>query len=198
MRRLAKLTRYYGLRNASRVQAMSEDQVREAAEECGQRRRLVPIPNGVNTKAWPTVAAESKRSARRRLGLSEDGVLVLFAGRFTRIKGIEDLLDAWHGVDAPNETLLLVGSVNTMDPVGPLKMQRRVIVHDHATHIQNYYEAANVVVLPSRASEGMSNVLLEAMACRVASGRHTGRCGCLDDYGRGRWNLGTPERSPRA
>ena len=165
MRRVARLTHYYGLRHATRIQAMSEDQVREAIEIGVLRRRLVQIPNGVDTSAWSAVPSQPKGSARRTLGLSEEGALVLFVGRFARVKGIEDLLEAWRDVDIPGATLVLVGSFNALDSLGSLPPQSGVVVHDQASHIQTYYEAADLLVLPSRASEGMSNVLLEAMAC---------------------------------
>jgi glycosyltransferase involved in cell wall biosynthesis len=74
------------------------------------------------------------------------------------------LLAAWPAVlaEVPDAQLVLVGD-------GPMRTvwqqdQESVIWWGHSDHVESFYSAADVVVLPSRA-EGMALVPLEAMAC---------------------------------
>jgi glycosyltransferase involved in cell wall biosynthesis len=53
------------------------------------------------------------------------------------------------------------------DPIGPVEQSERVIVRDWTDDIREYYRASDIFVLPSH-GEGMSNALLEAMACGLA------------------------------
>ncbi len=168
MRRFSAFSRYFGLRHATRVQAISSELRKEAAAIGVPSSRIVSIPNGVNLSDWPVTVGRSNVDARRSLGLPETGPLLLYAGRLSNQKGVPDLLDAWTHVSTEGATLVMVGSFATMDTAGSIAPQPGVIVRDSTTDIRKYYAAADAVVLPSRASEGMSNVLLESMASGLA------------------------------
>jgi glycosyltransferase involved in cell wall biosynthesis len=115
----------------------------------------------------------SKADARVRLGLDPAATRVLFIGNLVEVKGIDVLLEASHRLRRGgfNFELDLVGQ-------GPLretleKQARRLglsNVHFRGPlpqgELPDWYRAADVFALPSR-SEGVPNVLLEAMACRT-------------------------------
>ena len=162
--RVAIVSRFYGLRHATRVQAMSREIAAEALAIGVNRERLVQIPNGVDVDTWRPVDADSRRAARRRLGLPEGRPMVLYAGRFAHQKGVTDLLDAWQRVNILESTLVLVGSLVSVGSIGSLAPLPRVIVRDRTENIAEYFQAADILVVPSRSSEGMSNVILEGMA----------------------------------
>ena len=93
---------------------------------------------------------------------------VLFAGNFVPLKGADLLIDAIRSV--PDVDLVMAGS-------GPMEARLKRLVADSGLadrvrfagvldqkDLRSYYQAADALILPS-ASEGMPNVLLEAMAC---------------------------------
>jgi glycosyltransferase involved in cell wall biosynthesis len=99
---------------------------------------------------------------------------VLFAGRFSRIKGADLLLDAWRRIAAerPDARLVMLGTPH--EGTGPAEDFTAVIRDDPllrtsielpgwVADVIPHYAAADVFVMPSR-MEGLSNALLEAAA----------------------------------
>jgi glycosyltransferase involved in cell wall biosynthesis len=170
IRLVAWLTRSAGVRRATRVQATS-DQIAAGLLELGvPRKRIVRLPNGLDTARFLEPCEKDQVAARQALGLPADRVIVLYAGRFARVKGVADLLDTWTVTSQLQDAVLvLVGSheLAVDDPIGPVEENERVIVRDWTKDIRDYYRASDIFVLPSH-GEGMSNALLEAMACGLA------------------------------
>jgi glycosyltransferase involved in cell wall biosynthesis len=126
------------------------------------------IPNGVDLEVFRPASREEQQALRVRLGLPERRVLGMFAGRLTPQKDPGLLLEAWMASGVSGAHLVFVGD-------GPLRasLERHVASRPAAGrigfagatgHVADYLRAADFLVLPSRA-EGMSNALLEAMAC---------------------------------
>lgn len=132
-------------------------------------RRMVEIPNGVDTSMfYPWV--EDRRALRRKLGLFEEGKMVICVGRLAPQKRVDLLIVALRQVRdrLPGARLVLVGD-------GPLRseleqivvrlgLDNSVIFAGNRPDVAAYMQASDVFVLPSEA-EGMSNAVLEAMAC---------------------------------
>jgi glycosyltransferase involved in cell wall biosynthesis len=161
--RMAKLTRWYGLRHADRVQALSEEIQAELTAAGVAPERMVRIPNGIDLREFRPLATDAQRRLRRDLGLPESGVVVLFLGRMVGYKGIDDLLEAWPRVRAQNARLVVVGAT----PERQMSVPPGVVVRPWAESPLPYLQAADVFVHPSHA-DGMSNAVLEAMACGCA------------------------------
>ena len=141
--------------------------VSEAERDRGARARIrAPyrvIPNGVDLAAWPAATDEERTAARRRLDLGE-GQIAVCVGRLSRQKGQDVLLEAWPSVAArvAGARLVLVGGGPEEDHLRRLA-GAGVDFTGARDDIGDWYAAADVVVAPSR-WEGMSLVLLEAMA----------------------------------
>lgn len=166
---VAWVTRSAGLRRAARVQA-TNDQIAADLLELGiPRDRIVRIPNGLDTAHFLERTEKDQATARLALGLPAHAVIVLYAGRFARHKGVPDLLDAWAMTPQLEDAVLVLvrGIPAAEDPIGAVEVGERVIVRDWTDDIRDYYRAADIFVLPSH-GEGMSNALLEAMACGLA------------------------------
>jgi glycosyltransferase involved in cell wall biosynthesis len=145
--------------------------------------RIVSIPNGVNT----TYFSPGDRASREE----GEAPVILFIGNFTRPKGADILLRALallRGRQGGGITwrLDLLGD-------GPDRSALRGLAEDLGiaasvrfmglrSDVRDRMRDAALMVLPSR-SEGLSNVLLEAMACGlpVVSTRVSGSVDVVED-----------------
>ena len=170
LQRIARFTKYFGLRRAARVQALSDEIADELLSVGVSDARIARIPNGVDVNAVREEAG-SQAQARAALGLPESGTIAVYLGRFSQYKGVQDLIEAWEAEPPPDSTLVLVGYRADRPPEEQLERpptRGSIVIRDWAADVRPYLRAADLFVLPSR-SEGMSNVLLEAMAAGLPS-----------------------------
>ena len=146
---------------------------RSAAEAITTELRVPPsrfgvVANGVDTQRY-TPAVE-RTEIRGRFDLPGDRLVVLAVGNLKPVKGHNILLQAARdlGPDADGAVLVLVGGDYFN---GELQSWARRHAADcdirfvgEQADTLSWYQAADVFVLPSL-WEGMSNALLEAMAC---------------------------------
>jgi starch synthase (maltosyl-transferring) len=132
--------------------------------------RLVVIPNGID----PAPIDASPPVDRAALGVPAGDVLALFVGRLDAQKDVRTLLVAaaivaarrpdWHLAivgDGPERDQLVRSPAASRIPSGRLHWLGR------RDDVPGLLKAADFLVLPSR-WEGMPNVVLEAMAARLA------------------------------
>jgi glycosyltransferase involved in cell wall biosynthesis len=164
-RRIARLTRYYGLRHAASVQAISAEIVTQLEEIGVDRERIAAIPNGFDPAVFHPASDPERTEIRRSLGLPENRLIVLYVGRFARYKGIDDLLEVWPGIASRYAAeCVLCGYSAVEDPYTIPKGIAGLTVRPWTSHPELLLRAADIFVQPSHV-EGMSNALLEAMAC---------------------------------
>jgi len=108
-----------------------------------------------------------RAALRRRLGLPDDAVLLLYAGRLAPEKRLGDLLEAVRRLDDPRAWLALAGEgrerARLEQQVAALRLPR-VLFPGFRTQagLAEYYTAADIFVLPSE-REPWGLVLNEAM-----------------------------------
>ena len=158
-------------RNADAIIANSARAAARLESELGGKRKVLMVPNGVETPA--PLDDERRAEVRAALPIPRRGaVVVLFVGRLAAQKNIPLLFEALTRFDAASRpVLLLAGS-------GPLRAELEakaaeaglgadaVFIGDRSD-IGDVMQATDLVVLPSH-DEGMSNVVLEAMAAGCA------------------------------
>jgi D-inositol-3-phosphate glycosyltransferase len=140
------------------------------------------IPPGVDLQRFQ---AMPKAAARTKVGIGNNGKLVMFVGRLEALKGIDTLIRAVYLLVTANHpwaadlrVLIIGGDVSeTLDVLGTQldrlrELSRELGVQDQVeflgsrrqSELPAYYGAADVVVMPSY-SESFGMVALEAMAC---------------------------------
>ncbi len=127
--------------------------------------KLVVIPNGVRVPELPRVS-------RAALGVPENAFLVCGAGRLSPEKGFDRVIEALATPalrERPVE-LMIAGEGPSRDALMALATERgvaaRVHLLGHRDDLPGVLKAADAFVLSSL-HEGMSNVLMEAMALGV-------------------------------
>jgi len=130
--------------------------------------RMGVIYNGVDTQRFAP-CGETRIAMRRELGLPEESFVVGTVGRLVPIKDHQTLLKAaallsGSGIDV---RVLLVGSGPQREKLQSRAidaLEGRVCFAGDSNRVPEMLNAMDVFVLPSL-GEGMSNTLLEAMAC---------------------------------
>jgi starch synthase (maltosyl-transferring) len=134
---------------------------------CISAERVLPaklevIPNGIEIATKPAAIQLSE------FGIAENARILLFVGRLTVQKGVDELLDRVPKLLAklPNHQLVLLGD-------GPLRaradatselpeIKGRMKVLGQSDEVRAWMGRSEILLLPTR-YEGMPNVVLEAM-----------------------------------
>lgn len=132
--------------------------------------RLVALVNGVDTARY---TPGSRAEARRALSIPLEAPVLIVVGRLISSKQHRLLFAAMEQVVAAHpEALLLVVGDGGEDREGVREAARtspvagRIRMEGFQSDPLPYYQAADLLVAPSQV-EGLSNVVLEAMACAL-------------------------------
>jgi glycosyltransferase involved in cell wall biosynthesis len=119
------------------------------------------IQNGIDHRIFFPAKAGERRSIRTKLGLAENGTVLLFIGRFTRKKGLHLI----HKIAAarPDHVWLLVGDGEIDTSVWNLP-NVKVLPRQPQFALREFYVAADIFVLPSE-GEGFPLAVQEALTC---------------------------------
>jgi UDP-glucose:(heptosyl)LPS alpha-1,3-glucosyltransferase len=149
-----------------RIVAVCEQTKRELIEAYNvSEKKIVVILNGVDHERFnPSRRQDSSERIRREFGIQAKDRVVMFVGSGFRRKGLDRLLRLWQEPAAPEAYLLVVGNDSHLAAYrSAWRGSRHVIFTGRKTNIQDYYAAADVLVLPS-IQEAFGNVVLEAFA----------------------------------
>jgi sugar transferase (PEP-CTERM/EpsH1 system associated) len=134
-------------------------------------RKILNIPNGVDVERFCPRPVNGQE--RRTFGLPPDGFIFGSIGRFDSLKNYEFLIASFERVASllPASHLVLLGDGPCKDrlkrKIDELKLNNLVYLIGRRSDPENFLRALDVFVLPSK-YEGMSNVVLEAMATGLA------------------------------
>jgi len=178
------VTRLYA--GADAFACISHEIERETQAAGVAAERIHYLPNPVDTAHFRPATDEDRAGIRARLGVSDAGVIVAFAGRLSREKGLAELLEAWRRLSANGvlaaqaradaaPPVLLVGGPDMPGHAWNLGESARTFVAEHGLEasvrflgplrdVAPLYRAADVAVVPSH-FEALGLSALEALAC---------------------------------
>jgi glycosyltransferase involved in cell wall biosynthesis len=136
---------------------------------------IMAVLNGVDTNRF---APGPREPARRKIGLPESALVLGIVGRFGPFKQHGLLIEAFNELATrwPEAHLLIVGDggserhrVRAQTQASPAvaRIHLAGLQHD----LPHFYQAMDLLVVPSY-NEGLSNAVLEAMACGVPALTH--------------------------
>jgi len=134
--------------------------------------RLFQCPHSIDVArfATPAVLLEQQAAAwRRKLGISLDKTVLLYAGKFERKKRPVELVKAVLAAHDPTLVLILVGDGELreeVDKIAALEPQQfRVLPFQNQSRMPVVYRLGDLFVLPSAYGETWGLAVNEAMAC---------------------------------
>ena len=147
--------------------------------------------NGVDPGRFELTPENAALAAtlRQTLGILPNQPVIGFVARFTRDKGLPELITAFQAIrrQSRDAVLLLVGDYEEGDPVpenvkDKIKSEQGIRWVGATSQIELYYLIMNVFVLPTH-REGLPNTILEAQAAGlpVVTTTATGARDAIDD-----------------
>ncbi len=109
---------------------------------------------------------------RNRYGVRKTDILIGICGRLSPEKGCTEALDIFHKANKSFDRLKLffIGEGPMLEElrqkVDSLGLQNEVIFIGYQKNVSPFYEALDILLSPSK-TEGLSNVILEAMAHKI-------------------------------
>lgn len=164
------------IKRVSAWAALTSEMKRELVGLGIEPERIRVISNSTDLPSKRGYEPETKAKLRRELGLDTERICI-FVGRLSDEKNLDVLIHAWKDVRAKfaGARLLILGAGGAYrnverqlrDLVGQLELSEAVQFMGHVERAKDYVLASDVFILPSR-TEGMSNALVEALACGAA------------------------------
>ncbi|MEE8415689.1 MAG: glycosyltransferase family 4 protein [Desulfobacterales bacterium] len=176
------------LKRIDRIVCISEKIHRNVLDIAVSSKKVACIPNGVDTRNFSP--GKDKVKSRQVLDLDSDAFIALFTGRLVWGKGLDILLKSWvQVVSKVPESLLLVLGSDAYQRDGVSGEAKRFVEENNLSNqvrflgaqkdVDAYLKCSDLFIFPARdEAEGLSNSLLEAMACGlpvIASDIHANR-----------------------
>ncbi len=163
----------------------------DIARELGlESSRVVTVANGIDTSIFRS-DSRLGNACRSRSGIGDDTRLLVTGGRLHRQKGLHHVIGAVGEFRRRGRAVkyLAVGDGPYGKGLKELSLRygldTDVIFTGRVPHAETaeYYNAADIVLLPSICAEGMPLSLMEAMACKapVIASRTGGVCELVED-----------------
>jgi glycosyltransferase involved in cell wall biosynthesis len=168
--------------------ALSTDVKRELLQRGVAPARILDLPNGVDLETYRPASPEERRRLRDRHRLPADRFIGTFVGRLHAVKDVDTLLAAAARV--PDLTLVIVGDgperARLEAETARLGIEGRVKFLGESSQVAEVLRASDAFLLSTH-GEGMSNALLEAMACGLPclASQSVGGAADLLESGRG-------------
>jgi glycosyltransferase involved in cell wall biosynthesis len=137
-----------------------------------KENQLSFAPHAIDNARFQIDHLQQAQQLRSSLNITDDDILILYAGKFEPVKNVKTLVAAFANIAQPNVHLLLVGNgLDEPDLVSYAKTNGIKRLHFlnfvNQSYIPAVYQAADIYCLPS-ISESWGLAVNEAMACGKA------------------------------
>lgn len=135
-----------------------------------EAKKITVIPTGIDIKHFDSVIPDPE--LRKSLGIKPDDFVVICVANLHISKGHRYLLEAFEALSSQhhNIKLLLVGDgterKNLEQQISSYQNKQNILFLGRRTDVPQLLKISNVFVLPTL-FEGMSNAIMEAMACEL-------------------------------
>jgi glycosyltransferase involved in cell wall biosynthesis len=140
--------------------------------------KIQAILNGVDCTQYSPVEEKARSLLRTQHGLPAESVVIGIVGRFGAFKRHSRLIQGFEQLaqNLPNLHLLMVGDhgpekERVLEQVAASPYRDRIVWCGYQEQPANFYRMMDLLVVPSD-NEGLSNAILEAMACGVTCVAH--------------------------
>ena len=136
-----------------------------------KEEQLIFVPHAVNNGHFFDKDGRYTEEAtkwRKELGLGEENLTFLYAGKFEPKKNLRLLLKAFSAVTTPKHRLILIGNGPEEQELKAMAQADKRIIFlpfQNQSQMPVVYRLGNVLVLPSAWGETWGLVVNEAMAC---------------------------------
>lgn len=121
-----------------------------------------------------TKYTDARANLLKEIGATEEDVIVLYVGRMTRDKGVEELIDSFQqaNLEYPHLRLVLVGpyeaevDIINHESIKKISLDKNIHQLGFKSNPEYYFSGADMFCLPSY-REGFGTVVLEAAACNL-------------------------------
>lgn len=169
------------LRKCERILSVSQylnDKIKKYMGEKEGSPVFFVVKNGVDLNTFFPYSGEEKKNLRKRFGFNTEDKIILFAGRLVPEKGIQYVVRAVNEMSEieKNVKLIVVGA-NSFDLKVRTKFEEELISMTEGKNnisftgfidnskMPDYYNLADVIVLPSICEEAAGLAMIEALAC---------------------------------
>lgn len=143
------------------------------------KKQAVTIYNGLERKQDFLPIEQVRTMKQQVFGAKNNEIIISLIGRISQIKGQKILVQAFNQVSKiyPNTRLVLVGSYlpskkyyydELIDMISGFNLSDKVSILDFQSDIWRYYDASDIVVMPSTEPESFGLVAAEALLSKKA------------------------------
>ncbi len=123
------------------------------------KNSILLLANGINVTNYKLY---NKEEVRKELGLGEE-IIILFAGRICKSKGIKELIKAFEIVKEQHSTIRLVVAGPLQEERFKPLIEKYWIGFQNPQELQKWFTASDIFCLPTHGGEGFPIILIEAL-----------------------------------
>jgi glycosyltransferase involved in cell wall biosynthesis len=131
--------------------------------------KIIVLPQPFDRRLFTRLNIEKKIQRKIEIGLDPNRKTVLFVGRLSWLKGVDRVLEIIDEINLKKNALQFcivgTGEYENYFKRFPSELVHMAGVVSH-NNVSRYFQAADLFIFPSR-TEGLPNVILEALSCGV-------------------------------
>ena len=154
---------YFLFSQCNHILALSKESKKEIEKLGISSSKVTTFTYWVDQKVFKPV---NKHKARESLGLSKDAFICLFVGRLIEVKGVRELVVA--AKETKDVLFVIIGDGPLEEKIKNQKSKTKNLLFVGRVvnkKLPDYYNASDVLIVPSTHEEGFGRVILESLSC---------------------------------